>query len=59
MQLIFKMILKHAPGMIDGKKDLGKHLSQNQVLHIYCETQKEKLVSILQDLKDEFDERGL
>ncbi|KAG2337832.1 hypothetical protein BDR05DRAFT_952347 [Suillus weaverae] len=44
--------------IIDGEKDLGKHLSQNQVLHIYSETQEEQLVSILRDMKDAYDEGG-
>ncbi|KAG1772197.1 hypothetical protein EV702DRAFT_1201585 [Suillus placidus] len=39
--------------IIDGEKDLGKHLSQNQVLHIYSETQEEQLQAAMKILEDQ------
>lgn len=43
---------------MDADKELARHLSQNQVLHIYNETQEEQLVSILRDLQDAKAEGG-
>ncbi|KAG2338173.1 hypothetical protein BDR05DRAFT_952082 [Suillus weaverae] len=43
--------------MIDAGK-LGAHLSQNQTLHIYAETQEEKLVLKLQDFHDVYLKEG-
>jgi hypothetical protein len=45
-------------GILDSDKELARHLSQNQVLHIYNEMQEEQLVSILRDLQDAKDEGG-
>jgi hypothetical protein len=48
-----------SPDMIDtGKGELGSHLSQNQTLHIYAETQEEELVSKLRDIHDVYVEEG-
>ncbi|KAG1717388.1 hypothetical protein EDB19DRAFT_1918386 [Suillus lakei] len=40
------------------KEKLGGHLSQNQTLHVYGETQEEKLISKLRDLKEILDGEG-
>jgi hypothetical protein len=40
--------------MINAKKDLGKHISQNQTLHVYTETTEEQLVSIVRDMNDAY-----
>ncbi|KIK37675.1 hypothetical protein CY34DRAFT_108994 [Suillus luteus UH-Slu-Lm8-n1] len=45
-------------GILDDDKELTRHLSQNQVLHIYNETQEEQLVSILHNLQDAKEEGG-
>lgn len=49
---------KYVPDIINGDKDLGRCLSQNQVLHIYNEMQEEQLVLILRDLQDTKEEGG-
>lgn len=51
--------LNDLPDMINAKKDLGKHLSQNQTLHIYSETAEEQLVSILRDMHDAYIKDGM
>lgn len=43
---------------IINKEKLGGHLSQNQTLHVYGETQEEKLISKLRDLKEIVDGEG-
>jgi hypothetical protein len=42
----------------DGK-ELARHLSRNQALHVYSETTEELLITILRNIQDEYDKSGV
>jgi hypothetical protein len=52
------LLKRHHIDIIEGNKELAAHLSRNEVLHTYRETHEEKLVSILRDMADRFEEEG-
>ncbi|KAG2353680.1 hypothetical protein BDR07DRAFT_1382927 [Suillus spraguei] len=52
------LLKRHLIDIIEGNKELAAHLSRNEVLHTYRETHEEKLVSILRDMADRFEEEG-
>jgi hypothetical protein len=46
---------EHSPDILLKKdKSLARHLSRNQALHVYAETQEEQLVSTVRDMHDAF-----
>jgi hypothetical protein len=44
--------------LLKDSKDLARHLSRNQTLHIYSETNEELLMTIIRNLEDAYDEKG-
>lgn len=44
--------------LLKDSKDLARHLSRNQTLHVYAETNEELLMTIIRNLEDACDAKG-
>lgn len=45
--------------LLEEGKDLARHLSRNQTLHVYSETNEELLMTIIRNIQDAYDESGV